>query len=166
MVEGGEAGRESGEGFVDVGASLVTDGQAPEAVEPGVGSLDDPAVPPELLAAVDPAPSDAGYDPPGAALLATGAGVVGLVGMKLVGTAAWATAPAVSHGRDRIEGRGHHYAFVAVGPVKVKPRGVPRASTTRWRLVPGLPRSVGFGPVAEPPFSPVQTRCSSWPGSS
>jgi hypothetical protein len=31
-------------------------------------------------------------------------------------------------------------------------RGVPRASVTRWRLWPGLPRSVGFGPVQAPLF--------------
>lgn len=29
--------------------------------------------------------------------------------------------------------------------------GMPRRSTTRWRLLPGSPRSVGFGPVAAPP---------------
>ena len=31
-------------------------------------------------------------------------------------------------------------------------RSVPRASVTRWRFVPGLPRSLGAGPVAGPPF--------------
>lgn len=30
--------------------------------------------------------------------------------------------------------------------------GMPVRSTTRWRLLPALPRSVGFGPVAAPPF--------------
>jgi len=45
-------------------------------------------------------------------------------------------------------------------------RGVPRASVTRWRFVPGLPRSVGFGPVAEPSIWPGQTRCPGSPGSS
>ena len=29
---------------------------------------------------------------------------------------------------------------------------MPFASTKTWRLVPGLPRSVGFGPVSSPPF--------------
>ena len=116
LVEGDETGGEVGEGLVDVGAALVAYGQASETVEPGMGALDYPTVTPKLLAAVDPAPSDARDDPTGAALLATGTGVVGLVGMKLVGTAAWSTAPAAAHGRDRIEGRGHHHAVVAVGP--------------------------------------------------
>jgi hypothetical protein len=30
--------------------------------------------------------------------------------------------------------------------------GIPVGSTTRWYLEPGLPRSVGFGSVAAPPF--------------
>ncbi len=30
--------------------------------------------------------------------------------------------------------------------------GIPRRSGTRYRFVPGLPRSVGFGPEADPPF--------------
>ena len=49
-----------------------------------------------------------------------------------------------------------------LAPVKRRPSGVPRASVTRWRFVPGLPRSVGFGPVAGPPFWPGRRRC---PGS-
>ena len=40
-----------------------------------------------------------------------------------------------------------------LAPLRQKPSGVPRASVTRWRFVPGLPRSVGFGPVAGPLFS-------------
>jgi hypothetical protein len=31
-------------------------------------------------------------------------------------------------------------------------KGMPWRSTTRWYLEPGLPRSVGFGPVCSPPF--------------
>ena len=54
-----------------------------------------------------------------------------------------------------------------LAPLKVTPSGVPRASIlrhaqdrlTRWRLVPGLPLSVGFGPVAAPPFSQPRWRC-------
>src|SRR5215204_7156412 len=32
--------------------------------------------------------------------------------------------------------------------------GMPLRSTTKWYLEPGLPRSVGFGPVCSPPFCP------------
>jgi hypothetical protein len=53
-----------------------------------------------------------------------------------------------------------------LAPLKQKPSGVPRASVTTWRFVPGLPLSVGFGPVAEPLFWPGQTHCPGSPGSS
>jgi hypothetical protein len=53
-----------------------------------------------------------------------------------------------------------------LAPLRRKPSGVPRASVTRWRFVPGLPRPVGFGPVEEPLFGPGQTRCPGSPGSS
>jgi hypothetical protein len=33
--------------------------------------------------------------------------------------------------------------------------GTPAASTKMWYFDPGLPRSVGFGPVSSPPFSPA-----------
>jgi hypothetical protein len=48
LVEGDETGREAGERLIDVGASLVADGQATEAIEPGVGAFDHPAVAAEL----------------------------------------------------------------------------------------------------------------------
>ena len=53
-----------------------------------------------------------------------------------------------------------------LAPLRRKPSGVPRASVTRWRFVPALPRSVGFGPVAEPLFWPGQRRCPSSPAAS
>ena len=53
-----------------------------------------------------------------------------------------------------------------LAPVRTTPSGVPRASTTRWRFVPGLPRSVGFGPVAAPLFLPAGWRCRVPHGSS
>ena len=50
--------------------------------------------------------------------------------------------------------------------LRQKPSGVPRASVTMWRFVPGLPRSVGFGPAAGPLFGPGQMRCPGKPGAS
>ena len=38
-----------------------------------------------------------------------------------------------------------------LAPLSVRPSGVPRAFVRRWRFVPGLPRSVGFGPTSSPP---------------
>ena len=53
-----------------------------------------------------------------------------------------------------------------LAPLSEMPSGVPRASVTTWRLVPGLPRSVGFGPTSAPPFLPPGLRCRVPPGSS
>jgi hypothetical protein len=54
-----------------------------------------------------------------------------------------------------------------LAPLSSKPSGVPRASTTRWRFVPGRPRSVGFGPIFvagdERPLLRGWTRCRSRP---
>lgn len=35
---------------------------------------------------------------------------------------------------------------------RVTASGMPLASMTTWRFEPGLPRSVGFGPVSRPPL--------------
>ena len=48
-----ERAAEREEGRMDVGAPLVPDGEASEAVEPGEGALDDPAVAARLVAALD-----------------------------------------------------------------------------------------------------------------
>ena len=54
---------------MDVGAPLVAHGQAAEAVEPGQGALDHPAVAAQPLAGVDALAGDADPDvAPGAAL--------------------------------------------------------------------------------------------------
>lgn len=44
-------------------------------------------------------------------------------------------------------------------PVRRTASGIPLASVRTWRFEPGLPRSVGFGPVCAPPFLPQPTRC-------
>lgn len=43
------------------------------------------------------------------------------------------------------------------GPIRAA-SGIPRRSTIRWCLLPARPRSVGFGPVSEPPFLPEGSR--------
>ena len=58
-----ERGGERQEGLVHVGSALVTDREATEAAEPRQRALDDPPVPAQTLAAVDPASSDASFDP-------------------------------------------------------------------------------------------------------
>ncbi|MFB0493751.1 hypothetical protein ABIE45_006407 [Methylobacterium sp. OAE515] len=50
------------EGEMDVGPSLVANGEATELGEPRQGPIDDPSVPSQPLAALDPAPGDAVLD--------------------------------------------------------------------------------------------------------
>ena len=73
---------------MDVGSPLVADGEATELGEPRQGPLDDPPATSQPLAALDPAPGDAGLDAPAGQRLTTAAVVVGLVGMQLRGTLA------------------------------------------------------------------------------
>ena len=49
-----------------------------------------------------------------------------------------------------------------LAPVKTMARGRPLRSTTMCLLVPGLPRSVGFGPISSPPFLPGPSRHPRW----
>src|SRR3954468_2590362 len=39
-----------------------------------------------------------------------------------------------------------------LAPLRSVASGIPARSTTTWRFVPGLPRSVGFAPTRSPPF--------------
>ena len=112
-------------------SALVAGSAAAEADQPSQRSLDDPAVAAEPFAALDAAPSDPGRDAAGSALAPATAIIVSLVGVWLVGSAPWATTTGGAHARQRIERGGQHAAIVVVGPVSVRPSGVPLASTTR-----------------------------------
>lgn len=57
-----EAGGEAEEGFVDVVASFPADPEAAEAVEPGDGALDDPAVAAETRSVGDTSAGDHRFD--------------------------------------------------------------------------------------------------------
>jgi hypothetical protein len=76
---------------VDVGATLVADGQAAELVEPGQGPLDHPAMASQLLARLDPLAGDPAADATASQSLATATGVVSLIGVKFVGPLARCT---------------------------------------------------------------------------
>ncbi len=75
---------------MDVVAFLVAHGQAAEAGHPGMSAFNDPTVAAEALAAVQALARDAGRDAALAALPPAAAAVVGLVGVQLLRSAAWA----------------------------------------------------------------------------
>lgn len=60
LIEADEGAAEGNECLVDVGAALVADRQAAEAIEPSQRSLNDPAVPARPFAAVQTTLRDAG----------------------------------------------------------------------------------------------------------
>lgn len=65
MAVGDEAGGEAEEGFVDIVASFPADAEASEAVEPGNGALDDPAVNAQAGAVWDSTAGDHRFDAQG-----------------------------------------------------------------------------------------------------
>ena len=110
-----EGAGEGGEGEVEVGASLVADGEAAEPGQPRQGPLHDPAMASQSFAALDAAPGNPGRDAAGSALASATAVIVALVGVQLVWSAPWATGSARAHARHRVERSGQHAAVVAVG---------------------------------------------------
>jgi hypothetical protein len=169
-AEADQAGGEPVEAFQDVEPALVADGEPAETGEPRQRPLDDPAVAAEPLGTVHPAPRDARDDAP----LATGAAAAGVivafVGVQLARALARPTG-ALPDRRHGIEQGLEHQTVVHVrGAEQERERDAASiddpASTITWRLVPSLPRSVGFGPVSSPPFSPGRRRCRASSGRS
>lgn len=74
MVEGGK----------DVGPAFVAHSDPVEACEPSERAFHDPAVSPELLAALDPAPGDPRDDRPLAQSFSAVSKIIALVGVQLV----------------------------------------------------------------------------------
>ena len=68
LTEADRGAAEGVKGAVDVGPALAAHGEAVEAVQPGVGALDHPAVTARALAALHATAGDAGLDATVAAL--------------------------------------------------------------------------------------------------
>ena len=146
--------------MVDVEASFVADSQAAEAVQPGEGPLDDPAMTSELLAGFDTASCDAGLDASFLAGLTASTEVVGFVGMEL-GRSSSGPASLTAHRRDGIEQFVEGFAVVDIGSGQQKGERDalpfcdemafgPRPAAVGWigtsRLTPHLAVSARRGP--------------------
>src|ERR1700712_3784404 len=118
LVHADEGASEQGEGHVDVVAALIAHGKTAQAGHPGMGAFHDPAMASQSLAAVHALAGDAGLDAAGPALRPASTVVIGLVGMQLARSAAWAAPFAGAHGWDRVQRGGQHHAIVAVGPTQ------------------------------------------------
>ena len=99
---------------MDVGPSLVADGQPAEPIEPSQRALDHPAVAAQPLAGIKHPPRDARLDAAPAQVSTAGAVVITFVGVELFGSAP-RPAQRPMDGRDRFEHLGEKEAVVAVG---------------------------------------------------
>ena len=149
--------------------AVVAQAEALEPQQPGDGALDDPAVSAELGLVLDPAAGDPDLDPAPVQVPPAAGVVVALVGVQLLGPAS-GPAGVGGGGRGR---RGWCPAAARTACCRgCWPPRAGRAAEARWRrqsrwyLEPGLPRSVGFGPVSSPPFSPAPTPRRCWLGTS
>ena len=100
---------------MDVGAVLVTDLQASEAVEPGEGTFDHPGVSSQPVLGLDAAASDAGDDAPLSQGRPQVPMVVTFVGMQLVRPTAGSAAGLGPDGLDGVDGGKHHLGVVDIG---------------------------------------------------
>ena len=150
MVPADQCATQLEERLVDIGPPLVAHLQPPIAGEPRQRPLDRPPMPTQPFAGLDAAPGDArGYAPLPERLAAPG---------KSCPVSACSF-----FGRLRGRPRGLRIGQMVstssssaleswtLAAVWIAASGTPFRSTTRWRLEPDLPLSVGFGPVFSPP---------------
>jgi hypothetical protein len=128
------------EGFEDVGPPLVADRQPTEAGEPGERAFDNPAVPAQAFAALDPATRDARDDAPLAAGAAAAGVIVPFVGVQLARAFA-GPAGALPDRRHGVEHRLQHGAVVHVR------RGEQKSERDAGRFGQEVALAAGLGPV-------------------
>ena len=142
------------EGGVEIIAALEANEESAVAMQPGEAAFDNPAVPAELGAGVDAWTSDPRGDVPATQGVASGAAVVGLVGVQLGRPSAWSTS-GTSDRRDGVDGIQEHGPLVDVGgrletdqrdPLSVGHQVVLRP----WLAAVGRGRADGLG--RRPPF--------------
>ena len=145
---------------MDVRPAFIPEGQASVACQPREGPFDHPAVATKPLTGVSFLARDPDRDAtPGQGLAATWDGI-GRVGMQL----GRALPGSASRSSDRLDGTASSSSANTMlswrfAPVSRVARGMPWRTAITCRLVPGLPRSVGFGPTWSPPFLQGRWRC-------
>ncbi|XHO03951.1 hypothetical protein ACEQUB_00816 [Ralstonia syzygii] len=143
-------------------SSFEADAQLGEACKPSMRALNNPSMPAQSLLAFNTDTGDAGGDATALQIAPASTAVVPLVGMELVGPLA-RTSIQPANRRDGVQVDSNAIESCRFALVTVMASGIPWASTTRCRLLPSSPRSVGFGPVSWPPggWTRLPRRC--WP---
>ena len=132
---------------MEIDAAFKADAQFAHACEPGMCALDDPAMTAQPIISLNALACNRRND---AALLEEGAtpfDVVDFVGMQF----AWPATRAPWFSGDSTgkpsSNSSNTTESCRLAPVTYTAKGTPLRSTIRCRLLPRLPRSVGFGPV-------------------
>ncbi len=139
-------------GQVHICAPFIADAQTAIAIEPGERAFNHPPMPAKSLTRLDAAPRNTWRDAALAQLLAQWLRVICFIGVQLRGPLTWSPAPSLDrlNGIQRFQ---HHARVMHIGcAYRDRKRDALSLSTTTWRFVPDLPRSVGFAPVWPPPF--------------
>ena len=137
------------ERFVDLGEPLVADAQASELAEPCQRPFHDPAEPAQPVVGSPTMLGDLRLDAPTPQLCVNAARIVRLVGTNEHGLLRGLPA----HRGGRWMGGTASTRSMATWPsfvladVSMTASGTPCPSVSRWRLLPALALSVGFGPV-------------------
>jgi hypothetical protein len=140
---------------VDIVTAFIAHPEAAELHEPRQRPFHHPAVAPQALRGLDSPPRDPRDDPSRAQCSAAPGKSYALSARNFAGRR-----------RGRSRGRaigGMPSTTVArtveswtLAAVSTTASGIPCRSTTTWRFEPGLPRSVGFGPVCGPSLWPAR----------
>ena len=117
--------------FIDVVAPLVTHTQTPCALLPAKRALRYPAVAPQLLTALDPAPGDARHDPALSQATAQLLVIIRLVRVNLLGAVA-RSASLTAHERNGVHGR---QQLLPVRDVRSREYGGKRQAVPVYRLM-------------------------------
>ncbi len=165
--------------MVDVGAPLISYGETPEAIEPGEGAFDNPAMSPELFLALDALAGNTQADAALTASFAATGVIISFVGMALVGPSLQAAGLSANR-RNGVEHVRKHRAVMDVGACQ--PRGEwntapvchkmpfrPRLAAIRWIWARG--RTPFFAGIDDKStqtrlksilFAPRRRRSNSW----
>ncbi len=109
-------------------------------------AFDNPTMLAEAIVLLDVAACNSWVDAPLTQMPTTPCELIPLVGVELVGALRGRPGSPGTTGMTSTRAS-KTTESCRLAPVTASAKGTPRRPTTRWRLVPSLPRSVGFGPV-------------------
>jgi hypothetical protein len=138
---------------MNIRSSLVSHAQSAELIEPGMSPFDDPSVAAKSVFGLNAPTGDPRFDAASSATAATTRVVIPFVSMQYVGATA-GTPPAHSDRRHAIKRSIQNLRVMDVGWGQQHRQRNTLSIDKRWRFEPGLPLSVGFGPVCSPLFLP------------